>query len=81
MLIKPFYIVTTEKLGGLRVKGISEILWPYPSLQPSHCTPRASLGWEDALEKEMAHRSSILDWKIPWKEEPGRLQSTGSQRV
>ena len=39
------------------------------------------LGWEDALEKEMAAHSSILAWKIPWTEEPGRLQSMGSQRV
>ena len=34
-----------------------------------------SLGWEDFLEKEMATHSSILAWKIPWTEEPGRLQS------
>ena len=40
-----------------------------------------SLGWEDSLEKEMAIHSSILAWKIPWTEEPGRLQSMGSQRV
>ena len=40
-----------------------------------------SLGWEDVLEKEMATHSSILAWKIPWMEEPGRLQSMGSQRV
>jgi len=40
-----------------------------------------SLGWEDALEKEMAIHSSILAWRIPWMEEPGGLQSTGSQRV
>ena len=36
-----------------------------------------SLGQEDLLEKEMASRSSILAWKIPWMEEPGRLQSMG----
>ena len=40
-----------------------------------------SLGWEDLLEKEMATHSSILAWKIPWTEEPGGLQSMGSQRV
>ena len=40
-----------------------------------------SLGWEDPLEKEMAAHSSILAWRIPWTEEPGRLQSTGLQRV
>ena len=40
-----------------------------------------SLGWEDPLGKEMGTHSSILAWKIPWTEEPGRLQSMGSQRV
>ena len=40
-----------------------------------------SLGWEDPLEKEMATHSSILAWKIPWREEPGRLQSIGLHRV
>ena len=40
-----------------------------------------SLGWEDTLEKEMAIHSNTLAWKIPWTEEPGRLQSMGSQRV
>ena len=40
-----------------------------------------SLGREDLLEKEMATHSSILAWKIPWMEEPGRLQSMGTQRV
>ena len=39
------------------------------------------LGREDPLEKEMATHSSIFAWKIPWTEEPGRLQSVGSQRV
>ena len=40
-----------------------------------------SLGLEDPLEEEMAPLSSILAWEIPWTEEPGRLQSIGSQRV
>ena len=40
-----------------------------------------SLGQEDRLEKEMATHSSMLAWKIPWTEEPDRLQSMGSQRV
>ena len=40
-----------------------------------------SLGQENPLEKEMATHSSILAWKIPWTEEPGGLQSMGSQRV
>ena len=40
-----------------------------------------SLGWEDPLEKEMVTHSSILAWRIPWTEEPGRQQSMESQRV
>ena len=40
-----------------------------------------SLGWEDSLEKGMATHSSTLAWRIPWTEEPERLQSMGSQRV
>ena len=40
-----------------------------------------SLGWEDPLEKEIATHSSILAWRIPWREEPGRLQSMGWQRL
>ena len=40
-----------------------------------------SLGWEDPLEKEMAIHSSTIAWKIPWTEQPGRLQSMRSQRV
>ena len=44
-------------------------------------TPVQPLGWEDALEEEMATHSSILAWKIPWMEEPGSLQSMWSKRV
>ena len=40
-----------------------------------------SLDWEDPLEKEMVTHSSILAWKISWTEEPGELQSLGSQRI
>ena len=40
-----------------------------------------ALGWEDPLEKEMAIHSSTIAWKIPWTEEPDRLQSMGLQRV
>ena len=50
-------------------------------LAPMWETRGQSLGWEDPLEKEMATHSSILAWRIPWREEPGRLQSAGSQRV
>ena len=41
----------------------------------------SSLSGEDPLEEEMATHSSILAWRIPWREEPGKLQSMGSQRV
>ena len=44
-------------------------------------TPVQSLGWEDPREKGMATHSSILAWEIPQKEEPGGLQSIGSQRI
>ena len=44
-------------------------------------TQAQSLGWEDPLENGMATYSSILIWRIPWIEEPGRLQPMGSQRV
>ena len=40
-----------------------------------------SLGWEDPLEEKMATHSSILAWRIPWTEDPGGLQSVGSQTV
>ena len=50
-------------------------------LPPMQETRVRSLGQEDPLEREMATHSSILAWRIPWTEEPGGLQSTGSQRV
>ena len=50
-------------------------------MQEMQETPVLSLGQEDPLEKEMATHSSILTWKIPWMEEPDRLQSLRSQRV
>ena len=49
-----------------------------PAVQETHVQ---SLCGEDPLEKGMASHSSILAWRIPWREEPGRLQSMGSQRV
>ena len=52
-----------------------------PAMQETQETWVLSLGLEDPLAKEMAIHSSILAWRIPWPEEPGRLQSTWSQRV
>ena len=50
-----------------------------PGMQETWEMQVQSMAQEDALEEEMATQSSILDWKIPWTEEPGRLQSMGSQ--
>ena len=54
---------------------------PVQEMQEMQETQVLSLGWKDLLEKEMAIYSSILAWRIPWTEEPGGLQSMGSQRV
>ena len=51
------------------------------AIQDMQKTRVQSLGREDPLEEEIATHSSILAWKIPWTEEPGELQSMGSQRV
>ena len=52
-----------------------------PAMQKMQETWVQSLGQEDPLEESMATHSSILAWRIPWTEEPGRLQSIGSQKV
>ena len=57
---------------------VAQMIKHLPTMQET-CVQ--SLGQEDLLEKEMAPRSSTLAWRIPWTEEPGGLQSTGSQRV
>ena len=61
-------------LGGAAAKNLmasagDEVTWVLP------------LGWEDPMEKEKTTHSSILAWNIPWTEEPGGLQSRGSQGV
>ena len=56
---------------------MSQMVKNLPTMQE---TGVRSLGREDALENEMATRSSILAWRIPWTEEPGGLQSMGSKR-
>ena len=50
-------------------------------MQETQETRVHSLGWEDSLEKGMATHCSILDWRIPWTEEPGRLQSVGHKVI
>ena len=57
------------------------IYWVTTKQQETQETWVLSLSLEDPLEKKMATHSNILAWETPWTEEPGRLQSTGSQRV
>ena len=63
---------------GLRTSLVAQTVKRLPTMRETWVQ---SLGREDLLEKEMASHSSILAWKIPWTEEPGRLQSMGSQRI
>ena len=65
-------------LPSLSASLMAQRLKRLPAMRETWVRP---LGWEDPLEKEMATHSSILAWRIPWTEEPGRLQSMGSQRV
>ena len=57
---------------------VAQLVKNLPAVQEA---PVQFLGWEDLLEKGTATHSGILAWRIPWTEEPGRLQSMGSQRV
>ena len=57
---------------------MAQIVKNLPAVQETRVQ---SLGWEDSLEKGVATHTSILAWRIPWTEEPGGLQSIGSQRV
>ena len=66
-------------IGRLRHHGLLQ--WLNSNLPAVQETRVRSLGQEDPLEEEMTTHSSVLSWKIPWTEEPGGLQSTGSQRV
>ena len=69
-----FYITIPTKMASL----VAQMVKRLPTMWETWVQ---SLGWGDLLEKEMVTHSSILAWKIPWREEPGRLQSMGSQRV
>ena len=67
-----------SKLNPNRTSLVAQMVKSLPTMQETRVP---SLGWEDPLEKEMAIHSSTIAWKIPRTEEPGRLQSMGSQRV
>ena len=76
-----YFVVKENENFPLILLWASLVAQSLKCLPPMRETRVGSLGWEDSLEKEMATHSSILAWRIPWTEEPGRLQSTGSQRV
>ena len=60
-----------------RASLIAQLVKNLPTMQETRVQ---SLGWEDPLEKDMATHSSILAWRIPWTEEPDRLESTRLQK-
>ena len=66
---------------GPGIEPVSLVAQTVKRLPTMRATRVRSLGWEDPLEREMATHSSTLAWKIPWMEDPGRLQSMGLQRV
>ena len=65
-------------MQGIKTSLVAQTVKRLPAMQETRVP---SLGWEDPLEKEMAIHSRTIAWKIPWTEEPGRLQSMGSQGV
>ena len=69
---------TGEGIGYTLQYSVAQLVKNLPAVWE---TQVQSLGWEDPLEKEMETYLGTLAWKIPWMEEPGRLQSMGSQRV
>ena len=69
--MKSTYSLTRASLVALTVKNL-------PAVQETWVP---SLGWKDPMEKGMATHFSMLVWRIPWTEEPGRIQSMGLQRV
>ena len=66
-----------ERLWYLVSSLVAQVVKNLPAMQMRV----RSVGREDPLEEEMATHSSILAWRIPWTEEPGKLQSMGSQKV
>ena len=84
-LVRPGYMSDGQRVNILMLKFPIKLIAPalahtvknVPAMQ----TRVQSLGQEDPLEKRVATYSSILPWRRPWTEEPGRLQSMGSQRV
>ena len=76
--LKIFHVVAKILSDGIKTSLLAQMVKRLPAMQETWVQ---SLGREDPLEKEMATHSSTLSWKIPWTEEPGSLQSVGSQRA
>ena len=74
----PFIKFYAQTFQSLLASMVAQMVNNLPAMQETRVR---SLVWEDTLEKEMAAHSSTLAWKIPWMDEPGRLQSMVSQRV
>ena len=72
-----FHDFVFKLLLNIRLIGASLIAQSVKNLPAMQETQVRFPGWEDPLEKEMATHSSILAWRIPWTEEPGRVQSIG----
>ena len=77
-LNKYLHLLNLENLANTMDQLVAQSVKKLPAVQET-CVQ--SLGQEDPMEKEMATHSSTFEWKIPWMEEPGRLQSMGLQRV
>ena len=76
MLLKLASVVANYRQAQASL--VAQIVKNLPAMQETWVL---SLGWEDPLQKGMATHSSILAWRVPWTEEPGRLQSMRSHRV
>ena len=77
-LISPGQNILNVEFSPRGLHLVSQMVKSLPAMRE---TQVQSLGWEDPLEKEIAIHSSILAWKIPWMEEPGRLQSIGLEEL
>ena len=74
----PIPVRNAESHGSYGASLVAQMVKNLPAMQETWVL---SLGWEDPLEQEMATHSSVLAWRILWTEEPGGLQSVGSQRL
>ena len=76
-LIRPPSTILVISFANLLLRTLAQAVNSSTAMQETEETQIKSLGWEDPREEEMATHTSILVWKIPWTEDPGRLQSLG----